>query len=526
MIGLLQDAERDGQKVAFEYGDEECKCCIDCCQNIITGEFNSDGDLVMETAVLAVVLVMPTKFSRLFCNDDKLKLKATLKSPFNVGSTFFWHLWHDRDWLHDAHGEASGGDLHCGANWWIWESTTPDATADLTWTECYVDYPLQYGDIVFGTEVGEPTEEFIEILCEKVTIPAGTDCCPYETECEPCKYELIDQGYPVGPEVTREGITFWDDDPSGWSMRGYIEGVDSVKKTIERNDPIEIDSDIRPPKNFYLQYSTSITDICLTHINWIDGFGSQFHPRQTLPDATGATACHPTAYAEQVTCPDITRIPAPSAALKFDWGITSPPCLSPCGEEEEVTTPTVTAVVTSETPDVTLSISFQFNECPNPEEIDCCGDCTISTIFSFQIEFANGAGESSTAPNPPVDVGTLYVGEPGRAEQIGVIIEDCTNANGARLVTWFLAVCPETFDGAPNDDEVRGIVEAALAALYGEVVASADLNQTSYITGTTNLISICNQIYNDPPLGGECNSIELCDLRSLDDSTLACCQGV
>lgn len=359
---------------------EACHCCTNCCQDILGGTFNLDGNLVYETDVLTIVLEPPTPNSRTVCDGDLVTMTATLKSPYNSGSTFFWHLWLDRDWLHQSHSATT--ELHEGAHWYIWETETPTAAVVIKWTECWVNYAQQYGDIRFGTKIGDPTEEFVDIFCQEHELDPGVDCCVYFYECVDCEFLFPTIGDPVGPEETSEGVTYWFDDADAddWAMKIIATGPDPATKTMARGEAIALDVGIRPPKDQYLNHST-LSEVCFQYPGWKDAMGTQHHPAYpSLDDALPATACYPSSFSDDTgDCPQLVRFQYQTPALLFNFGATIAECFEDaCADLQEPGTLTVNAIVTSEDPDVDVTGAITPEPCTEDLN-ECCTACCSYT---------------------------------------------------------------------------------------------------------------------------------------------------
>ena len=382
---LIYNEDSQGNPKLLQYGEEECNCCDDCCHSINGGDFNQAGNLVFETAIVSIEIQMPTPNSRQVCNADRLILTITRKAPFDIGSSFLFFYWLDRDWLYFDHSPA-GSDQHEGANFRVWESTSPSATMEIEWTKCYLNYVQDYGDIVFGTIITAGMEipgEAIEITFTENEIPEGMDCCEYNPICDPCAFILSDIGDPIGPEVTREGRTYWRDDPSGWSIKAVVTGCTPEEEhRFYREDAIATEilySGTRPPKDEYYNFADWTFEICFQHVNWKDGSGAQSHPLYPMLDpAEPATECYPGAFSENSDpCYEITRFPEETEAMKYGFEATVPECVWECPEEDRYSVIpddlTISVTVTSESPEVSLELEIQVDECESDET--CCRTC-------------------------------------------------------------------------------------------------------------------------------------------------------
>ncbi len=482
-------------------------CCEDgCCVNIITGDFNHAGDLVMETAVLTVVIEMPTKNSRMICGDDRVTLRGTLKSPYDDpgNSPFTWHAWLDRDWYHASHTATT--ERHEGAHWFIWETTDPTSELVLDWKECWVDYITQYGDIVFGVDVGEPSEEFIEIICEDVE-PVPADCCVYEPECEPCHWIFQDMGDPTGPEEINEGrLTFWFEDPTTlWAIKVEASGFGSDQFNFTRSQSLIFEVGFRPPKDKYLAYDTD-GDICFAVADWTQLNGSSTHPNPpaALPAFIPATSCSGSVVEDTGSCPDILRTETDTDALLFTFLATVYPCLHDCGDELDPGQLSFSGTFSETSPAGGAGATLTPYECPNPDEIDCCADCTFGgNVWIYEIQF------ESQPSCPPPDFG--FDNSDGLVIQLGYWVEDCTTTSGWYLLSFAYLICEER---DMNDNELATEIHDLMATWSGETVANwMDTTLTSYLT----LID-CSA-----PYDGACDALVCCEVIDLEDIPDACC---
>ncbi len=376
-----------------------CTCCSDCCINILGGSFNSAGDLFFDHTVQDVVIEMPVKNSRTICHGQRVKVSSQVKPAYRTGSSVYrWHMWHERDWLYVDHGDKLGPDLQCGEHCRIFETNGPQAWYVVEFTSCYVDYAQQYGDLIIGPILGNGySTDMLHVLAEDLEIAVDKDCCPYLFECKPCHWYFKFIGDPTGPELTKEGITYWNE-VDGWALKMVLGRIDKDTKRIGRGDQMEANGGLRWAYNEYEDWEDFTQDTCWEHINWKDGYGEQRHPRVTLPDFEPALSCWPAVYErDDDPCPDRHRVTYESPGLKFTVGATITECEDDCGDELDPMDPVIKATVTYRNPEITPTITFDIEECPNPDDLDCCdffcdvGIITVNTVI----------GNNPHASNPP-----------------------------------------------------------------------------------------------------------------------------
>ena len=239
-------AIRDGKAVMVDgkavIGDCYCDCsseCPNCCLTINWGAFDGSGDLFQTFANLTVTLVMPTKNSRIVCDNEMVtvRLEFTLPDPAAEGDFKPFVRW-DRAWEWFSNSPdvdpVCGIVIEEGLVEWCDLSFDPNPPGDLLntyevvlkYNQCWADSGLDFGDI----EAGDRDGDFAVITGAYC---GSASCCTPLIDCAPCcffidqtndanGYELNDAGEPV----------FWRENAQGDRMMVVVRGMDPETLTI------------------------------------------------------------------------------------------------------------------------------------------------------------------------------------------------------------------------------------------------------------------------------------------------------
>lgn len=171
--------------------DPDCCCyyepaeCPPCCIKIDWGTFNVDGDLVddyvVSTIPIAVKIVMPTKNSRIVCNDDIISVEWELDAAADdYGAWARFGV----AWMFNGESPlvgASGETYPWGLVDWVGTSSSTFSVS-LKFRKCFLDSAQFHGYIYIGTDFPDWELE-IDIsrclspdLCCEETV-ACVDCC-------------------------------------------------------------------------------------------------------------------------------------------------------------------------------------------------------------------------------------------------------------------------------------------------------------------------------------------------------------
>ncbi len=260
---------KDG-KLSFCEDDCDCKHCPDCCTQILFGEFNLDGDLVVvdtdtdyptpESTTAADItttykVVMPTKNSRYVCAGQYIRVEINYESDTTEIITPKTFIKWDFGWIYTAvHGADSEVNEYGIVEWnedFSIESEDPPRGVTLKYDACWQNSLALCSDIHDVTDVGSNVGEIVmghsSVHQQYVftrDCPSEFWCCPHELECHPCclfiySTKLYMDAFPESREkiicnpenprfISQTGgnpdimgrFIFWDNEDTFWPIEG------------------------------------------------------------------------------------------------------------------------------------------------------------------------------------------------------------------------------------------------------------------------------------------------------------------
>jgi hypothetical protein len=173
--------------------DLNCCCdvppqpCPPCCIRIDFGTFNSDGDLYGSIAgsgfTVNLKIVMPTKASRIVCDDQNVTLQWSLDPSDNL-QAIGGHVRFGAGWelVGNQPGVGPDGEVYqWGLVDWGADFESEEYEVTLKFRECFLDASA----FLFYIEIGLDQPPFFESL-DIVRCPSADLCCPEDLECDPC----------------------------------------------------------------------------------------------------------------------------------------------------------------------------------------------------------------------------------------------------------------------------------------------------------------------------------------------------
>ena len=189
--------------------------CEDCCLLIPWGEFNTEGNLVGNSAEVSATLEMPTPWSRKVCADDNIKLRLTkLTEVNNYPYVEFGRLW---KYVNHNPGMADTGDLDQGVINELglveWHDNGPNG-------EGYYEVELSLDPGWTAPEIGKPSNIIYgsrEAQADVITIEwCGNEdfCSPCSVTCQACRGRIpcgVDPDLPPPYKHANDGTATFRD---------------------------------------------------------------------------------------------------------------------------------------------------------------------------------------------------------------------------------------------------------------------------------------------------------------------------
>jgi hypothetical protein len=258
--------------------DPNCCCdvppspCPPCCIRIDWGSFNSDGDLVGEYVVadipIAVKMVMPTKNSRIICDNDQVTVRWELDAPADEYGAWvrFGPGW---GFVGESPVVGEAGETY---EWGLvdWVGTSADAfQVTLTFRKCFMDAVQFHYFIVIGTDSPEWDLDIDATRCATTS-----ECCPEEVDCEDCcallnqedvikhggKYYIVVNTVGLGGDIYT-GVIEFELERAGILCKG--EGIDITLWLVPpRHEEIENNTIIEFPSAWnFTFFSPVVSDV-------------------------------------------------------------------------------------------------------------------------------------------------------------------------------------------------------------------------------------------------------------------------
>ena len=167
----------------YYYGPSDCP---PCCIRIDFGAFNDDGDLVGEfiadSFTIAVTIIMPTKNSRVVCDEELIEVQwGVIDDGIDSVGGF---IRFGAGWIPGDYNPAlppEGIELEYGLIDWGPDLIESQYTAQFTFRECFLDSST----FLFYIDIGLTSPDFLAEI-EITRCVSLTRCCPINTTCENC----------------------------------------------------------------------------------------------------------------------------------------------------------------------------------------------------------------------------------------------------------------------------------------------------------------------------------------------------
>ena len=252
--------------------------CPNCCITINWGAFDGNGDLFVTSTDITITLVMPTKDSRVVCDNEEVtvRIEFTLSDPVDEEDFKPFVRW-DRSWEYVSHTPAV--DSTCGAVFEEglieWCNLTADggeplgyfATYEvvLKYDHCWSDSGAQYGDIDAGARDPGYSTLITGTFCDSM------ECCEVTIDCAPCCFYLDATSGPDGYELDGAGNpVFWAENTVGDRIKLTVKGMDPETLVYcigeVATSPIELDIQLIPVE--YDEATPWYPEVGVTGVGW------------------------------------------------------------------------------------------------------------------------------------------------------------------------------------------------------------------------------------------------------------------
>lgn len=378
--------------------------CPNCCITIDWGEFDEDGDLYEAFDGMTVTLVMPTKNSRIVCEDEEVTVRlffdfASIPGegelpPVISSSAFKPFVRWDRSWKYVSHTEGvspfCGIFLEDGLVEWcelILDATAPFEYKDtyevvLKYDQCWNHTSVggvQYGDIEAGSRDGDASL-ITGTFCD------SSECCDPIIPCDSCCFYLDPSSYHTHYELDETGNpVFWAENSIGDRIKVRVLNLSDLTYCIGGEVPIELEIKLIPVR--YNASSPWTPEMVVTAENWK-------RLSHTPPVGTG------------------TVVDGPVPPMEIDWGnevteieynvMTTVPCPNIPGDIQ---------IAFQRGSDGSLSAAGVLLEWLCCDGLGFCSDCwpiVYTQYFFIEVSESNPYVDLSAEVPPLTDCGELY----------------------------------------------------------------------------------------------------------------------